>query len=209
VSTGPVKPAPVFLGYCLKEHAPPPAWHGDSRVRDIACVTTCNLPRPEGWVDRWDFNEAGYYATPQLAEAALTEPGQRGQFALFAYEFFPLRFDRAGNAARIPVDKVFGATFTPPSSKGLDTSFEFLGYDTVERWCGAEDSADGPRELGGGFGCSPLFCNNCSKDHPVNEHCLLSTWDDAVHAARRFGIEQPEPGTYYIFGVYRAKAAAP
>lgn len=198
-----VRPEPVFLGYCYKTHDPRPAWLNDSRVVDIASVTECNLPRPDGWIERWDFNAAGLYNTPEAAEAARVASNDPGRFTLFGYEFYPLRFDHYGNAVPIDASAVFGQTNDlPPRPKGA--GFEFLGYDVVQRWAEEKPGHSQEQVLGGGFGCSPLFCNHCASQHPVNQHCLLTDWQDAIHAARKFGIDQPEPGCYYVFGVYRA-----
>jgi hypothetical protein len=35
----------------------------------------------------------------------------------------------------------------------------------------------------------------------VNEHCLMKTLEAAVAAARRFSLEEPEPGPYYVVEV--------
>jgi hypothetical protein len=36
---------------------------------------------------------------------------------------------------------------------------------------------------------------------PVNEFCLIDDMETALAAARRFGVEQPEPGPYVILEV--------
>ncbi|MBC7834662.1 MAG: hypothetical protein H7Y88_06115 [Phycisphaerales bacterium] len=96
---------------------------------------------------------------------------------------------------------VFGALF--PTALPLEAaSFRFLGFDVVQGFDDPPHGDAAPRVLGGGFGCSPLSCNTLCLQHPVNEYCLLSEWSDAVHAAREFAKAQPEPGSYYIFGVF-------
>jgi hypothetical protein len=52
-----------------------------------------------------------------------------------------------------------------------------------------------------GFGRSPLSCNGMAEEISVNEFCLIDGLDAAVAAARRFGVEQPEPGPYVIVEV--------
>ena len=96
---------------------------------------------------------------------------------------------------------IFNMNLRPLPAARANDGLSFLGFDAVEHWASAESmKTDEP--MCGGFGCSPLFCNLESKSYPVNEYCLLDTWEDACAAARAFGIEQPEPGNYYIFGVY-------
>lgn len=52
-----------------------------------------------------------------------------------------------------------------------------------------------------GFGCSPLSCNGMAEEISVNEFCLIDDLETALAAARRFGVEQPEPGPYVIVEV--------
>ena len=194
------RPKPMFLGYALKAYLPRPTWHEDQRVRFIGSVTECNAARPDGWTDRWDFNAAGYYETPEDAEAACCGELSRDRFAMFAYELFPLRFF-GGHVAAVQEAAVF-EDGVQVASRHLAPGFEFIGYDAVERWAEPTPGKVMERALAGGFGCSPLYCNSLSKEHPVNSYCLVSEWSEAVAAAHRFGIEQPEPGCYYVFGVY-------
>ena len=52
-----------------------------------------------------------------------------------------------------------------------------------------------------GFGCSPLSCNGMAESVAVNDFCLVDDIKTALAAARRFGIQQPEPGPYVIVEV--------
>lgn len=201
-----VRPEPVFLGYCYKQCPTRPAWLADPRVVDIASVSVCIAKRPEGWVERWDHNGAGLYNRAEEAAAAVTDADKAsGLFHLFAYEFFPLRFDPAGKAALVGIEMVFGGSHGNVPDAMRTGDLEFLGYDPVQRWGELKPGEADQGNFAGGFGCSPLTCNNCSREHPTNTHGLLSEWNDAVHAARAFAKEDgAEPGCYYIFGVYRA-----
>lgn len=200
-----LRPEPLFLGYGFKECQTRPKWAEDLRVREIASVTKCNLPQPGGLTERWGFNSAGYFSSPERATADLAASNDPAPFCLFAYDFYPLRFDPYSNSVAVDPAEVFGEHFDSPPRPAVDTGFEFLGYDAVVRWAEIEPGHANERVLGGGFGCSPLFCNSLSREHPINSHCLIDQWDDAVAAARRFAKDQPEPGCYYIFGVWRSK----
>lgn len=199
------KPPGLFLGYCYKEFplSSSHAWHADPRVRRIASVTECNLARPDGWIEQWDFNDAGLYDTPEAAKAARDASGDPGEFHLFAYEFYPLRFDETGNGAVVDASAIFNMNRHPlPATRANSDGLSLLGFDAVERWAEAESMRTDVASFGG-FGCSPLFCNLQATSHPVNENCLLDTWEDACKAARIFAIGPgAEPGNYYIFGVY-------
>jgi hypothetical protein len=58
-----------------------------------------------------------------------------------------------------------------------------------------------------GFGCSPLSCNGMAESLPVNDFCLIDDLETALAAARRFGIEQPEPGPYLVIEVLTQRAS--
>lgn len=70
----------------------------------------------------------------------------------------------------------------------IPANFRSLGFDAVSQYM---DSVLG-------FECSPLSCNSLAREWPVNIHCLLDSLDQAVEAAERFSLEQPEPGMYYV-----------
>lgn len=201
------RPAPLFLGYALKSAKRPIFWTVVAHVEDICSVSECIAKRPKGWIERWDFNKASFYATPGAALAA-RPAAEESPSLLFAYELFPLRFEPAGGVTTIDPADVFGGPLAPTPDSHALSSFAFLGYDAVERWDEPTPGASGSNAHGG-FGCSPLSCNSEAVSHPVNRHCLLDRWDDAVAAAIAFAREQPEPGCYYMFGVWRSTAGAP
>jgi len=200
------RPDPILLGYLLKRSEKPAAWTAGPRVLEICSVSTCITRRPDNWVDRWDFNEAGYYSTPELASAAA--PSERVDlYRLFAYELFPLRFHPLGSVNAIGFAQVFGSELHPVPDQRPLQDMHFLGYDIVQQ---SQESANiespGQTCLGGGFGCSPLSC----VPYPlstVNQFCLVDRWEDAVTTALLFAKEQPEEGYYYIFGVWRKPLA--
>ena len=52
-----------------------------------------------------------------------------------------------------------------------------------------------------GFGCSPLSCNGMAESTTVNDACLIDELESALAAARRFAVEQPEPGPFVVIEV--------
>jgi hypothetical protein len=194
------RPDPLLLGYALKSFELPAGWrdYGSSAVTSICSVSECIAKRPAGWVDRWDFNDAGYYATP--AEAAAAPHESETPFALFGYEFFPLCFGANGATTAVTPESIFDMKLRPLTPGSIAPGFEFLGYDAVERWASLTNT---PNASFGGFGCSPLSCNGLAAVHPVNSFCLAETWEAAVALAEQCAREQPEPGDYFIFGVWR------
>jgi len=194
------QPVPLFLGYAVKQLLAAPNNFGDARVTHIAIVSECIAKRPPDWVQRWDFNNAGLYNTSADALAAAHAQLQSQQLAspwrLFAYSFYPIRFDRFGSA--VPIDPA--SIFNNTTLAAIDPEFALLGYDIVQR--DAEPSHAQANVLAGGFACSPLSCNTLHRNFTVNRYCLLDHWDDATNAARDIARAQPEPGCYYIFAVH-------
>lgn len=77
----------------------------------------------------------------------------------------------------------------------VPADFEFLAYDVVSR------------SIADCYECSPLSCNAGASMFPVNEHCLVTWFDDAWKAFLIIGKNDDgyEPGPYYLFAVYRKR----
>jgi hypothetical protein len=116
----------------------------------------------------------------------------KGAFRLFAYRAMPLHFDKTGIAKPVTLDELFPKELPSLPPEPTPFSYNRIGYDIVER---------NPAMGFLGFGCSPLSCNGIAESIPVNEFCLIDDLESAVAAARRFGIEQPEPGPYVVIEV--------
>jgi hypothetical protein len=52
--------------------------------------------------------------------------------------------------------------------------------------------------------CSPLSCNGLAQEVRTNEHCLLSSFDEAQEKLTHGAFHRAEPGPYRIFAVYSA-----
>jgi len=168
----------VFLGYCAKRS-----------FKDIASVSDCLSKRCDKWVERWDFNRATLWNTEVEAWACVPAES-KPEFKVFAYRILPLLFDTSGVEQPVTIDQLFPADMPPLPT--ATPSCQRLGYDVVER-----NASMGML----GFGCSPLSCNGMAESIPVNEFSLIDDLDSAMAAARRFGVEQPEPGPYVIVEV--------
>ena len=159
------------------------------RDREIASVSECIVKRPNDWVKRWDFNRATFWNTEAEAWACVPDES-KSDFKVFAYRILPLLFDTSGIEQPLMIDQLFPGDM--PALPSATPLYQRLGYDVVER-----DVATGML----GFGCSPLSCNGMAESVPVNEFCLIDDMETALAAARRFGVEQPEPGAYVIVEV--------
>ena len=173
-----------LAGYFPKHVTPPPAWLAGHPLRGIEFV--CSVSRhvsanPVGWADS-THNLLGLFNEPGGARLVVgpDDPPMR----IFGYTVSTLRFvdgepqpwDWPGDADPIP----------------LPTDFRSLGYDAVHKYL--DDIL--------GFECSPLSCNSLAQEWPVNRYCLLDDLTTAIEAARRFSIEKPEPGMYYVAEVF-------
>ncbi|MEO8052156.1 MAG: hypothetical protein ABI833_17230 [Acidobacteriota bacterium] len=169
----------VFLGYCVKR----------TLTKPIASVSECLSKRPDKWVERWDFNRATCWNTEAEAWACVPDVS-KPEFGLFAYAVLPMLFDASGIEKPVTIDQLFSSYM--PDLPRIRPDYQRIGYDVVER-----NAAMGML----GFGCSPLSCNGMAESVLVNEICLIDDLESAMAAARRFGVEQPEPGPYVIVEV--------
>ena len=193
------RPTPTFLGYTLKRVAPVIDSLAGTPVIEICSVSNCISKRPEPperW-KRWLFNDSGWYNTPALA-AADAEPGN--SFSAFAYELFPLEFE--GDAIRPTTAAALLNTDRSRLPASPELAYQFIGFDAVSVRRAIPATAN-TAPMMAGFDHSPLSCNAQAPHHPVNQCCLLDDWNCAVAAATTFAREEPEPGPYYILGVYR------
>jgi hypothetical protein len=179
-------PGFVFLDYGAKRSYTMPF---AGRDRDVASVSGCISERPNSWVERWDFNRATCWNTEAEAWACVPDES-KSEFKVFAYRILPLLFDPSGIEKAVTIKQLFPASM--PELPSTTPPYQRLGYDVVER-----DAATGML----GFGCSPLSCNGMAEEISVNEFCLIDDIETALAAARRFGVEQPEPGPYVIVEV--------
>ena len=168
----------VFLGYCAKRS-----------FKDIASVSDCLSKRSDDWVERWDFNRATMWNTEVEAWACVPDES-KPEFKIFAYRILPLLFDSSGIEKAVTIEQLFPVDL--PALPCVMSPCQRLGYDIVER--------DAATEMLG-FGCSPLSCNGMAESIPVNKSCLIDDMETALAAARRFGIETPEPGPFVIVEV--------
>ena len=197
VKEPPSIPKPIFLGFLLKEK-----WSllggefGDWRnsdnnhIEEICSTGDCNIKRPHGWVERWDFNNASCWNDESSAEACVSLQ-ERSGYCLYAYRVIPLEFGKDGAPRQLGIGELFlDGLGDLPIEREL-TDYEWLGYDIVEH-------------VGSlGYGCSPLSCNGEHNRYPVNKYCLLPDLHTAIAAATAFGLEEPEPGPYIIIEVFR------
>ncbi len=187
-------PPSVFLGYCAKEHWPTPeGWRqGPSEAVEVCSASDCISSRPPGCFNRWDFNRAACWKDETSALSCVL-PEEQSRYRLYAYRAIPLVFGKSGVPDRLSPDELFDANLPELPPEADLSAYDFLGYDPVEY----TDVLN--------YGCSPLSCNGMEADFPVNRYCLLDSLESAYQAATAFGIEQPEPGPYILFEIWRKR----
>lgn len=192
---------PIFLGYRVKKVIPRPEWLTDQRVIDICSVSDCMSEPPANWIERWDFNAAGCYSTLEIAISTIPVADLLA-YSAFAYFFYPVEIDDVGCANPKSALDLFNADPEEFPSDPPPMNFVEIGFDVVNG--PPAQPATGPitRSVSS-FSCSPLSCNNLSREYNVNEHCLLKGYQDAVAAAQRFAASGAEPPPYYIVRVHR------
>ena len=173
--------APVLIGYFPKRRTPAPEELRTAGTEEICSVSECLAPGPKDWIEAWRHNEHGCFDSPDDARDVIGEAP--GEFQLLAYRLLPVRF-RKGSPEPVEV--------SPSRIAPLSPDFRSLGFDVVSKSASA------------GFECSPLSCNLMALAVAVNRHCLVDGLDAAEELARRFSLEEPEPGPYYVVEVLRA-----
>lgn len=174
---------PVLIGYFPKRRTPAPEELRAVGAEEICSVTECLAPGPEGWIEAWLHNAHSCFSSP--ADARRVADDAPGDYQLFAYRLLPLRF-RKGQTESMEV--------STPGIAPLPPDFQSLGFDVVSK----------SLSNGLGFECSPLSCNLMALQVAVNRHCLVDELETARELARRFSVEEPEPGPYYVIEVLRA-----
>jgi hypothetical protein len=187
----------IFLGYLAKKPWPPlGSWdpEGKTGVSEVCSVSDCMCKRRPDWVDRWDFNRATCYETPNAAREAVPQE-ERDAVAVFAYWLIP-DAGADGNPAELP----FEERLPPLPEVAGPGDFEQLGYDIV-----------GLKPNLPPFEHSPLSCNYLAMEEPVNRWCLVDEVERARTLAARWSVSEtaPEPGTYYVVRVARERAELP
>ena len=172
----------IHGGFGVRRIEPNPFRDAAPGVLEICSVSDCISHRPGDWIPSWLHNDFGWFNTPADAMRIIPD-GEADSYRLFAYLLHPRLF-RRGKPHGIDVPENLNPEPVP-------ANFRSLGFDAVSR---SETTTVG-------FDCSPLSCNGMAAELPANMHCLLPSLDEAIAAAARFSIEQPEPGDYYVVEV--------
>jgi hypothetical protein len=172
----------IPVGYMAKRISDRPAsLEGD--FVNIYSVSGC-MSRPfADFIDYWKHNGYWFFDSPAVIEALAREHEiDLAGTVLFYYEVHEDQFD--GTWERFEPEQSFPTDVTEPASKQLE------GFDVVSFYAGTSPE------------CSPLSCNALASEQEVNEHCLLTSEEEARTLVKSGRLGHAEPGPYRIFAVY-------
>jgi len=176
----------VPAGYLLKRVALCPDWLGVPRVRDIYSVSGCISKNFADYIDYWKHNGYWLFDSPRIiAEVAAAAGVSTEGMKLFYYEVHEQEYDQeARRWEPFSPEESFVTNIAAPEQKSLE------GYDVVNFW-----ARNAPE-------CSPLSCNSLAQTIPVNGHCLIPTFEQAIAAIESGQFKKGEPGPLRVFAVY-------
>jgi hypothetical protein len=167
-----------------KRVAKAPEWLQAPHVYDTYSLSGCVSEGFADYTNRWKHNGHWLFNSPDvIQEVSQAESSTLAGVLLFYYEVHEMEFD-GENWLPYRAEPSLPTNVVIPESKQLE------GFDVVT--FSARSSPE----------CSPLSCNSLAKEVPVNEHCLLSSFDEALAALNRGVFNNSEPGPYRIFAVY-------
>ena len=176
----------IPAGYMAKRVSPRPEWLSSARIQDIYSVSSCVSDDFADYVNYWQHNGYWFFDSPEIIRQVCREHEidlQGTQF--FYYEVHDWEFD---------ADLQQWQSFQPESSFVTQvvtpTQKVLKGYDVVT-FC-VRTVAE----------CSPLSCNALATEVATNQHCLLTSLEEAQHLLESGKFNNTEPGPYRIFAVY-------
>lgn len=175
----------IAAGYMAKKVVPKPDWIKAAAVADVYSVSNCISTAFCDYIKHWKHNGYWFFDSPKaitgVAKAASVDLSDH---RIVYYEVYEQQFDEEAHLWQpFEPEKAFTTTVELPDAKQL------LGFDVV-----SFNAQTGPE-------CSPLSCNNLAESIEVNEHCLLTTFDDAKKLLESGAFNGSEPGPFRIFAV--------
>lgn len=175
----------IPAGYMAKQIMNRPEGFENMDIVDIYSVSGCMSENFADYIEFWKHNGYWFFDSTQIIQQLAKEHSiDLAGIKFFYYELYELEFDRNNKWKAFEPDASFTTDIEEPALKNLE------GYDIVTF------------SLGNSAECSPLSCNMLSDEIPVNEHCLLFSFDEARKLLEDGKFENSEPGPYRIIAVY-------
>jgi hypothetical protein len=175
----------IPAGYMAKYVMSRPEWLKAERVMDIYSVSGCMSDDFADYIKYWKHNGYWFFDSPEIIrQLAIEHALDLTQASLFYYEVYEFEFDE-DEARWMPFEPTdFITRVIEPGSKHLE------GYDVVTFSLGTSPEH------------SPLSCNSLASEVETNEHCLLSSLEEARQMLKGGRFNKSEPGPFRIFAVY-------
>lgn len=176
----------IPAGYLFKKIEVRPDWIKEDSVRDIYSVSRCISKNFADYIHFWKHNGYWLFDAPEIVEelAKAHEIDLVG-LKLFYYEVFENEYDEVDKKWQpFDCEASFVTNVQTPKKKKLE------GFDVVT-FCARTNPE-----------CSPLSCNNLTEEIPVNEHCLLASFEEAKACLDAGKFDNSELGPFRIFAVY-------
>ena len=176
----------IEVGYMAKRVVKRPAWLKAYQVVHIYSVSNCNSKDFADYIDYWKHNGFWFFDSPEIIHSVAREHSvDIGDTQLFFYEVYDLEYDGDQKSwKKFGPEESFTTNVVVPAKKSL------VGYDVVAFSTG--NSAE----------CSPLSCNSIAREVSTNEHCLLTSLEEAKRLLEDGKFNNSEPGPFRIFAVY-------
>lgn len=173
-------------GYMRKKIWLEPAEMKLANVTDIYSVSNCLSEPFADYINFWKHNGYWFYDSPEIIkEIAKSENIGLDVTQLFYYEIHKYEYGEDEKIwQEIEPEESFVTNIRVPNEKKLE------GWDVVTY------HADTSPE------CSPLSCNGLGEEIPVNQHCLLGSFDEAKQLLETGKFDKSEPGPFRIFAIY-------
>jgi len=176
----------IPVGYMAKRVALKPDWLKTDRVTDIYSVSNCVSQDFADYINFWKHNGFWLFDSPQvIVELAAENNLSLESVKFFYYEVYEYQWNEDDSTWKpFKPETSFTTNVEIPTQKYLE------GYDVVSFW-----TQNAPE-------CSYLSCNSMAEKIDVNEHCLISTFEEARQLIESKVFENCEPGPCRIFAVY-------
>jgi len=153
---------------------------------DIHSVSGCISENFTEYIPFWKHNGFWLFNSPEVIRSLAIEHSiDITPCRFFYYEVFEQEFDQEKKQWQtFEPEKDFETAVQLPDKRQLE------GYDVVTFL--AHTSPE----------CSPLSCNYFAGTIPVNQHCLLRSFEEAKQHIETGAFDNSEPGPVRIFAVY-------
>jgi hypothetical protein len=176
----------IPVGYMAKHVSSRPEWLKAEHVADIYSVSNCVSNEFADYINYWRHNGYWFFDSPEIIRQVAKEHSlDLTKTSLFYYEVHELEFDdNEGLWKPFAPEPSFTTQIVESKTKRLE------GYDVVTFYVRTSPE------------CSPLSCNSLATEVEANQHCLLSSLEQAQQMLEQGRFKNMEPGPYRIFAVY-------